>query len=236
MSERETRTARLVDAYDLAPEVRHFVFEVPAGQRLVFQPGQFVSFHKEIEGKPIVRAYSIASAPDGDNRFELCLNRVPGGPFSSFLFEMHAGEEVVFKGPLGYFVLREPVRESIFVANGTGIAPIRSMICHLLRHGCRTRLQLLFGVRTKEALLYGEEFERLAAEHANFEFYPTLSREGPAWTGRRGRVQDHLDEILAGRTSVDAYICGLRDMVNAVRTQLAEKGLAKQSIVYERYD
>ena len=74
-------TAKLVEFRELAPEVRHFVFEVPEVEQLVFQPGQFVSLSHSIQGKNITRAYSIASRPAG-NRFELCLNRVMDGHLS----------------------------------------------------------------------------------------------------------------------------------------------------------
>ncbi len=154
MSVPERRTARLVESCELAPEIRHFVFEVPGVEQFTFEPGQFVSFHRVIQGEEITRAYSLASPPNGSNRFELCLNHVPGGPFSTFLFGMRCGEEVEFEGPLGFFVLRRPVRDSLFVANGTGIAPIRSMLGYLLAQGCRSRLQLLFGTRYPETILY----------------------------------------------------------------------------------
>jgi CDP-4-dehydro-6-deoxyglucose reductase len=230
------RTARLVESVELAPEIRHFVFEVPGADRLIFEPGQFVSFHHRIEGEEITRPYSVASPPDGDNRFELCLNLVPGGPFSRFLFALRPGDEVEFDGPLGFFVLRRPLRDSLFVATGTGIAPIRSMIRHLLAHGAACRLQLLFGARRPEMILYREEFERLAAAHPRFTFHPTLSRPPESWTGLRGHVQDHLFDILAGRTGVDVYVCGLKDMVNEVRRRLKEAGWDRRAIIYEKYD
>lgn len=66
-----SRTARLLESYELAPEIRHFVFEVPGADHLLFEPGQFVSFHHVLDGEPTTRAYSIASAPNGGNHFEL---------------------------------------------------------------------------------------------------------------------------------------------------------------------
>lgn len=71
--------ARLIESHEIAPEVRHFVFEAEGIERLEYAPGQFVSLSAERDGKTITRAYSLASAPRGDNRFELCLNRVEQG-------------------------------------------------------------------------------------------------------------------------------------------------------------
>ena len=78
-------------------------------------------------GRPVTRAYSIASAPQ-DNRFELCLNRVEDGVFSPFLFSLLPGDEVPMAGPLGYFLPHEPFRNSVLIATGTGIAPFRSYL------------------------------------------------------------------------------------------------------------
>ena len=231
-----SRTARLLESYELAPEIRHFVFEVPGADRLLFEPGQFVSFHHVLDGEPTTRAYSIASAPNGGNHFELCLNHVPNGPFSSFLFQLRPGDEIAFDGPLGYFVLRQPVRDSLFVATGTGVAPIRSMISHALAHGASSRLQLLFGSRYPETILYRDQFEHIAQRHPNFTFHPTLSRAPDSWSGLRGHVQQHLSELLAGRTDLDVYVCGLKAMVNDVRTRLKAAGFDRKSILYEKYD
>jgi CDP-4-dehydro-6-deoxyglucose reductase len=231
-----SRIARLIEFQELAPEIRHFVFEVPGVERLVFEPGQFVSLTRVIDGEPLTRAYSIASAPDGDNRFELCLNHVPEGPFSTYLFQLQRGDEVALEGPLGYFVLRQPVREALFVATGTGIAPIRSMLGHLLGQGNGARLQLLFGSRHPGTILYRDEFEQLAARHPNFRFHPTLSRAPESWTGRRGHVQQHLFDLLEGRTDVDVYVCGLKAMVNDVRARLKAAGFDRKHIIYEKYD
>src|SRR6266478_6373657 len=83
---------------------------------------------------------------------------------------------------------------------------------------------------------YPEEFERLAAEHPNFHFLPTLSRAGPEWKGLRGYVQEHLAEIVRTRTDMHAYICGLDKMVKANRELLKSRGWDRTSIRYEKYD
>src|ERR1041384_4258179 len=123
-------TARLVERVLLAGEVGHFVFEVNELECVTFQPGQFILVHHHENGRPIKRPYSIASAPCPGKAFELCVKRAANGPVSKYLFEMRPGEEVRIEGPRGGFLLRQPVRNSLFVAAGTGIAPIRSMISH----------------------------------------------------------------------------------------------------------
>ncbi len=142
--------------------------------------------------------------------------------------------------PLGYFVVRNPQRDAVFVATGTGIAPMRSMLESMLdaglSHDDPRQLTLIFGVRYEHSLLYRDEFERLAAGHPNFRFWPTLSRPEPSWTGRTGHVQRHLAEAVGERRDLDVYICGLKAMVDDVRVMLKGMGFDRKQIIYEKYD
>ena len=238
-TERKIFTARLVECRDLSDHTKHFQWEVEETHKFAFQAGQFVSMLAEHDGREITRAYSLASAPRGDNTFDLCLNRVPEGFFSNFLHDLRPGAEVRFHGPHGFFVLKNPVRSSVFVANGTGVAPLRGMIHELFRHPEQYRghdFWLVFGVRYANHLYYDEEFRQLEQEHPNFHYRPTLSRPDADWKGAHGYVQEHVENIVAGRTDMDAYICGLRDMVTANRDLLKKLGWDRKSILYERFD
>ncbi|HXZ78696.1 MAG TPA: FAD-binding oxidoreductase [Terriglobales bacterium] len=239
MSNREILTARLRQAVPLSSATRHLHFEVEEIPRFDFHAGQFVSIRAMHDGHEITRAYSIASPPRNDRTFELCLNRVPDGFFSNFLCDLAEGEAVKFHGPHGYFVLKNPPRSSIFIATGTGIAPIRGMIHWLFadpaRHEGR-EFWLVFGVRYQEDLYYNDEFLELARRHPNFHYIPTLSREDATWPGATGYVQEHVRKLAEGRHGLDAYICGLRDMVQANRELLKSLGWDRKAIVYERFD
>lgn len=228
-------TARLIESFEIAAEVKHFVFEVPEVEQLPYLPGQFVSFTREFDGKKVTRAYSTASAPSG-NRFELCLNRVPGGIFSPYLFAMRPGETLEMKGLLGFFTVKDPDRDAIFVATGTGIAPFRGMLQARARKGGGGELTLVFGVRYEHSLLYRKEFEELASKDPKFRFWPVLSRPGADWQGRTGHVQPHVLEALGERRDVDVYICGLKAMVDDMRSQLKAVGLDRRHIIFEKYD
>ena len=227
--------ARLIESREIAPGVRHFGFEALGVERLEFVPGQFTSFTDMIEGKEITRAYSLASAPSGTNRFELCLNRVEPGHLSPRLFDMKAGDRIEMRQPLGTFVLRQPPRDSILVATGTGIAPFRSILQAHLKAGSPA-FTLLFGVRYESHLLYRDEFEEMAQRNPNFRFWPTLTRPDASWKGRQGRVQAHLAEAIGERRDVDFYLCGLKEMVDNVRSVLKSQGFDRKQIFYERYD
>lgn len=227
--------ARLQESVLIAPEVRHFVFDVPAVDTLEFRPGQFVSFTEPRDGKKVTRAYSIAGMPGG-NRFELCLNRVREGLLSPWLFEMRPGDEVDMLGPLGYFVPRQPFAESVLVATGTGIAPFRAFLSSREVLDSSSRISLLFGTRHEDGLLYRTELEELERSREGFSYVPTLTRPESGWQGRTGRVQAHLDELLDGRTDLDVYLCGLKAMVDDVRATLKLRGFDRSRIRYEKYD
>jgi ferredoxin-NADP reductase len=227
--------ATVLEFHDIAPEVRHFVFEVPDINQLHFKPGQFVSLNETLGGMKITRPYSIVSQPDG-NRFELCLNLVHEGAFTPHLFAMKPGDSVEISAPLGFFVVRDPSKDALFIATGTGIAPFRSMAPGYLSHPRAQQLTLLFGVRHEQTIYYRDDFEALARNYPNFRFWVTLSCADSFWTGRSGHVQSHLSEALGGRTDLDVYICGLKAMVDDVRAILKESGFDRRQIIFEKYD
>lgn len=234
--------ARLVGSRELAPDVRHFDFAVAGVADFKFEPGQFISIVKTIENKPITRAYSIASPRDG-NRFSLCLNLVENGLVSPFLFGLHPGDEIEIQEPLGYFTMRHPGHRAVFIATGTGIAPFRSMLLeHLPRleqpASTQPHIKLLFGVRYAERILYRDELEGLAARFPHFEFIPTITRATDSWSGKTGRVQAHLEDVLqtGDMATLDVYICGLKEMVDDVRRELKQRGFDRKQVLYERYD
>lgn len=227
--------ATLIETHEIAPEVRHFLFEAAETPALDFIPGQWVSITETVKEKKVTRAYSLASAPHG-NRFELCLNRVKEGLFSPWLFRLEPGQSLSMKGPLGSFTPKQPFTDSILIATGTGVAPFRAFLQSMAVAESGAQITLLLGARYEESLLYKQEFEHLEATRPGFRFLPTLTRPPAGWTGLSGRVQTHLDEVLAGRTDVHVYICGLRAMVDEVRSLLAARGLDKSLIHYEKYD
>ena len=239
MAQFQTLRAQLVRSVPLSEFTKHLELEVKNVARFGFVPGQWLSVKATTpEGEEMTRAYSIASPPE-NGLVAFCLNRVDEGFMSNHLCSLVEGSEITFQGPFGDFILRPPLRDTIFIATGTGIAPFRSMLRWL--HADPERHQghefwLLFGARREQDLYYRDEFERLAAEHSTFHFVPTLSRPSPEWKGLRGYVQEHVKEIVGDRKDMHAYICGLDKMVKANRELLKNLGWERHSIRYEKYD
>jgi len=262
--ERPLYTATLLRKLCLSEPAQcfHLEFKVEELSAFDFVAGQFVSLvAHEPSGKSQTRAYSIASAPRR-NEFDLCVNRVEGGFFSNLLCDLKEGESLKFHGPHGYFLLRQPLTDSILIATGTGIAPMLGFAQALFpEHGPQAgadlsngrEIWMVYGTRYASDIYYQEYFERLAAEHENFHYIATLSRPDEAWQGRRGYVQEFVEKIAAEHAAkshaesepsvaegsgfnIHAYICGLNEMVAANREVLKKLGWQRKQIVFERYD
>jgi ferredoxin-NADP reductase len=241
---RQILKAKLLTTESLSDQTKHLEFEVKDSSCFQFVPGQFISMLAPKEGKTITRAYSIASAPR-DHHFDICLNRVPGGFFSNLLCDLNPGQELDFHGPHGLFVLRQPFRDALFIATGTGIAPMRAFVQWIFadpeRHAGK-QIYLVYGTRYEKDVYYQEYFESVAHENSNFHYTVTISRPTEAWKGNKGYVQEYIRKIVGERplelrTDMDAYICGLNDMVSAVRKLLMEEfGWDKKQVIFERYD
>lgn len=234
------RTAEVLRVENLSPTVKGLLLTCSDGQALTYLPGQWINLHVDCSGLLDKRSYSIASAPHPDHpeRFEVAITLVEKGQVSPFLHALSMGAQLEVDGPFGFFTRQglEPL-PALLVGTGTGIAPLRAMIQAELQREQGPQLTLLFGCRTREDILYGEEFERLAQAHPRFTFEPTLSRAGDDWTGRRGYVQAQLPELVARAGRPHVYVCGLSDMVNDVRNELKQAlGYDRKHIHTERYD
>jgi ferredoxin-NADP reductase len=229
----------------LTPYVRELEFERVDGAVMSFEAGQWVNLVLPTGTEAIKRAYSIASPPDGSSRFSIAVTKVDAGPGSTFLHELAVGARLVAAGPQGFFTrtrIKEP-GPSLFIGTGTGFTPLRSMLLDAIARGETRGLWALLGVRREADLLYREELESLAREHAKrVRVVMTLSQGSDTWTGRRGYVQTHVRELWAGLCARNegvphAYICGLHPMVNAVRELLRnDMGLGREHVHSERYD
>jgi NAD(P)H-flavin reductase len=222
----QTFSARVSRIEDLTHDVRVTTLELQNPSEIHFQAGQFISFEVPKAGLPfpVTRPYSIASPPSAVHQIELLFNLVPGGPGSSFLFSLNPGDPVSFRGPAGTFVLRDyPDRRLLFVATGTGIAPIRSML--LTRLPSPTPVALIWGLRNERDLYYQDELAALAARYPEFSYTITLSQPTGGWTGAVGRVQPLVDAQTTRVDDLAVYVCGGQDMIHSVTAVIRAHGV-----------
>lgn len=206
-----------------------FIFESPLYNEIKYTSGELVQLCMK-PGMPdsVVRNYSVASWPDGTNKFELIITYLNGGAMSEYLFnEAKVGDEFIYRGPMGVFTLPDNImdRDIYFVSTGSGISPFRSMINYLYENKVPFKnIKLFFGTRTEDDIVYRKEMEKIQEELPNFEFIPTLSREDkPGFA--KGYVHDHyLPLIDSSEEKPWVYYCGWDRMIQEGRNHLSERG------------
>lgn len=231
----------------LSPSVGHYTFVRGDGQALDFQPGQFLQLHVPLaDGGVARRSYSLAMprthAPTPDDTIEIAVSHMPGGVATELLTALEPGGTVAGNGPYGRFCLLpdDANRRYLLVATGTGVTPYRAMLPQLERLMAERGVEvvLLFGVRSAEDLLYGDEFRTFADAHPGFRFMPCFSRGLPADPHpdmRHGYVQQFLGELEPDADGDIAYLCGNPGMVDACVETLTAAGLGPARIRREKY-
>lgn len=212
----------------LTHDVRELELRLVEPPAIRFKAGQFISFQVPKAGipAPVTRPYSIVSPPSQQDRITLVLNLVPGGPGSTYLFGLREGDRTIFKGPAGSFHLRDDgSRELLFVATGTGIAPLRSMIAAQLERRLPQAVTLFWGLRNQRDLYYQDDLAALARAHPQFSFVTTLSRPEPEWNGAIGRVTKLVEERITSVQNRAVYLCGSGGMIRDVTALLNKIGL-----------
>ncbi len=231
-----TFTAEVSRIQDLTHDVRAIELRLLEPASITFKAGQFVSFEVPKEGhpRPVTRPYSIASPPEQRERILLVLNLVQGGPGSNYLFSLREGNRTSFKGPAGAFYLRDDgTKDLCFVATGTGIAPVRSMILAQLQRQPDRPVTLFWGLRSQRDLYWQDEWAALAAIHPHLTVVTTLSRPEPGWQGASGRVTALVEERITSVRNLAVYLCGGNGMIKDVTARINAKGLCP--IYREKY-
>jgi ferredoxin-NADP reductase len=222
-----TYDATIEQIDEIAPQTRSFHLRLPNGAPpLRFKPGQFLSCLLPIAGETLIRPYSLASSPE-DERLEICLNLVDNGPGSTYLFSLAVGAALRFTGPWGTFTLEQrPAAECIFIAEGTGIAPIRPMLRRALAAPNGRQVCLHYAAASAAHLLYARELESMT--QADFSYEPLIG----------GGLAD-----LIVRRYVDAdadrsrhfYICAVGPIVPQLRDLLRQAGYERRAVQYEKW-
>lgn len=210
----------------LSGDVMVLFLQLPASERLQFVAGQYLEFILK-DGKR--RAFSIANAPHDDALIELHLRLVPGGQFTQYVFEEMPEKAILrIEAPLGTFYLREEsTKPIIFVAGGTGFAPIKGIIEHMIHHGMQREIVLYRGGRVQSDLYMDELSRRWAEFLPNLRYIPVLSEE-PAdsgWQGRTGLVHEAVLADYPDLSEHQAYVCGAPGMVEIAHKTFVEQGL-----------
>jgi len=213
--------ARATRSFDLMPEDAQGVHGV------TFVPGQVAVL--EVDGEAPAY-FAFASAPD-DPELEVLVKQKIGA--SDRIFDMKPGEGIGLVDVVGHgFGLDEQKhKDLVFVAMGTGVAPLRSALRHVLkRKQDFGQLVVLYGARTPDHFCYRDETE--GWENAGVELRQVISRpDGHDWSGPTGYVQSLLDHVLPSLSSPIALICGSQEMIEQTRDRLEQMGFAPDAIL-----
>jgi CDP-4-dehydro-6-deoxyglucose reductase, E3 len=204
--------------------------KLPATEKFNFLPGQYIDFLMQ-DGKR--RSFSLASTPGEGALLELHIRHYPGGSFSKYVFEELKPKTILrIEGPLGTFFLRQDSDKPIvFMAGGTGFAPIKGIIEQALSQGCLRQMVLYWGVRSLRDLYMAQEAGNWQAQYPNFTFIPVLSEPlaEDQWTGRTGLVHEAILADFDDLSGFQVYACGAPVMVDAgKRSFVSSRGLPEE--------
>lgn len=213
-----------------SPNVKSFYLKVDG--KMDFKPGQHLIIFQETGKYHMGRPYSMITTPEELPELGFCIKHYPGGKMTDFLFKRKKGDKLRISQAYGRLTLRNKDKPLVFMATGTGIAPIVSIIKDIMRTGAKHKIHLLFGCMTEKDILYNDFFRNVEKEHNNFFFIPCLSNPSSEWKGRKGYVQNNLDAVPYWIEN-DFYIVGIHQMVEDSRNVLLNAGIPHEQIFTE---
>ncbi|MDN5753741.1 MAG: CDP-6-deoxy-delta-3,4-glucoseen reductase [Nitrosospira sp.] len=225
----------------VAPDVMVISLKLPTNERLQFLAGQYIDIFMK-SGKR--RSFSLANAPHDDELLQLHVRNYPGGTFAEHVFTRMKERDILrFEGPLGTFFLREDSdKPIIFVASGTGFAPVKSILEHAFYvrnvHGNERQMVLYWGARTKADLYLANLAGNWQQKHDNFTFIPVLSEalQTDHWSGRTGLVHQAVLADFDDLSGYQVYACGTPAMVEAAHTDFTRlRGLPEDEFFSDAF-
>ncbi|MDP3916839.1 MAG: FAD-dependent oxidoreductase [Nanoarchaeota archaeon] len=199
-------------------------FRLKLDKSITYKPGQFITVISKKDGVVIRRAYSISNwFKQPTEEITITLNEVPNGKMSCFLFCKNINDTIDIEGPFGLFTLKETQNPVVFIAAGTGITPLMTMMQSLKDKD----ITLIYSVKKQEDILFRDKLELL-----NINKIITLTQE--KWNGQTGRISKGM--ILKNiKLNSDFYICGLPEFVKSVVSHLEELNVPKENVHVERW-
>lgn len=226
--------AEVLEKRPLTQEIMYLSLRVDDEVDLDYLPGQHL--HIRYAGRAD-RSFSMVSAFAFGNMVELYVKRIPNGWFTSdVLDKLQPGDKLQLSLPHGEFYYRAADwRPMIFIATGTGIAPVRSVLESLLDDEDCPPISLYWGMRTEKDLFLHDELASWVDRLCEFKYEPVLSRASDEWQGRRGYVQQALEEDLTDVTDYAFYLCGSPEMITDVRKLLLQLGADPEYIYSDSF-
>jgi len=214
-------------------DVLKIIFRLPPTAKFEFNAGQYVNL---IKGT-INRSYSVANKPSENNQLEFFIKKYKNGLMSKYWFEEAKVDDLLrIEGPLGSFFLRESKCEHIvFLATGTGIAPIKSILESVIEQPSnisKKEFWVFVGARLKEDLLWSPDLKN---DKIKINYIPVLSRQTEDWNGEKGYVQDAVLKQNINLENTQVYACGSNEMIQSAKKLLFKNSLNENSFFSDAF-
>jgi CDP-4-dehydro-6-deoxyglucose reductase, E3 len=234
---------RIERAVPLSHDVMGLFLRLPVAEEFCFEPGQYIDILLPGGRR---RSFSIASPPHDARPLELHVRRVPGGEFTDRLFhdDMHSSL-LNIEGPLGKFVYRPhlgPAPPMLLIGGGTGIAPLLSILKHVIENGIERDMRLFWGVRGEQDLYARATLDALSrraassGDAASFSYAPVLSEPNAPWRGLTGWVHEAAFVGLEDLESCEVYAAGPPAMIAALQGEYAARGASSSRLYFDSFD
>jgi CDP-4-dehydro-6-deoxyglucose reductase len=228
---------RIERAVPLSHDVMGLFLRLPIAEDLTFEAGQYIDILLPGGRR---RSFSIASPPHDARPLELHVRRVAGGEFTDRLFHEDMRLSLLtIEGPLGNFAYRPRAGNAapmLLIGGGTGIAPLLSILRHLIENGIERDLQLYWGVRSECDLYAHATLEQLSRRAASLVYVPVLSEATPGWRGAKGWVHEAALKGIQDLEAIDVYAAGPPAMIAAIQREYDSRGSAKTRLYFDSFD
>jgi CDP-4-dehydro-6-deoxyglucose reductase len=241
---RKRLPCRIERAVPLSHDVMGLFLRLPIAETFTFEAGQYIDILLPGGRR---RSFSIASPPHDARPLELHIRRVVGGEFTDRLFHDDMRSSLLtIEGPLGSFTYRPAARDAppmLLIGGGTGIAPLLSILRHVIESGVPRDMRLFWGVRSEQDLYAQATLDALVrragtliAGASALSYAPVLSEAGPAWGGLRGWVHEAALKDLRDLEAVEVYAAGPPAMIAAIQREYAARSSATSRLYFDSFD
>jgi CDP-4-dehydro-6-deoxyglucose reductase len=234
---RKRLPCRIERTVALSHDVMGLFLRLPIAEEFTFEAGQYIDILLPGGRR---RSFSIASPPHDARPLELHIRHVAGGEFSERLFHEDMRQGLLsIEGPLGAFTYRARTGRAppmLLIGGGTGIAPLLSILRHLIENDIERDMRLFWGVRAERDLYAHAALQHLSRRAAGFTYVPVLSEAGPDWRGAAGWVHEAALKDVDDLEALDVYAAGPPAMIGAIQRVYDARGSAKTRLYFDSFD
>jgi propane monooxygenase reductase subunit len=220
----------------LTHDIRGVQLRLVEPATISFKAGQYVDLL--VPDTSEWRSYSMANPPSRNGAIELMIKLMAGGLFSSYIVDhLKVGERLTVQGPYGNFYLRDSGRPALFIAGGSGMAPILSLLRDMAERENSRRVTFFYGARARRDLFHLDELYGLTQRLPHFRFIPALSEPLPQdeWTSEVGLITEVVQRHVPHLAGMEAYMCGPTTMIDAAIALLTKRGMNEGDIFYDKF-